>query len=62
MYHEMKLTGLLAVPRDYRVCEHVTSERGMRASPFFDWFTLSSPTKFQLTDSKGTPRSQVLTR
>ena len=38
MYHEMKLTGLLAVPRDYRVCEHVTSERvserGIRASPF----------------------------
>ena len=51
MYHEMKLTGLLAVPRDHRVCEHVTSERARYArESLFDWFALSSPTKFQLTD------------
>ena len=55
MYHEMKLTGLLAVPRDYRVCEHVTSERASERARYtreslFEWFVLSSPTKFQLTD------------
>ena len=54
MYHEMKLTGLLAVPRDYRVCEHVTSERaservserGMRASPFLTGLLFPVPPSF----------------
>ena len=46
MYHEMKLTGLLAVPRDYRVCKHVTSERGMRASPFLTGLLFPVPPSF----------------
>ena len=46
MYHEMKLTGLLAVPRDHRVCEHVTSKRGMRASPFLTGLLFPVPPSF----------------